>query len=219
MKPGTKTTSQENLFLGAAFTLALSLCVLEYGKPLLNEIITLDPGFDLSEAEEEIPVVRLKLPEPPKPAQPKPQLVVETASFVVVPDLTKIVESTDSTPEITVDDITTPEVAETPLIFVQHEPEFPGGEAALFQFLSDNLHYPAKAIRNKIFGTVYVQFVIGKDGSIDTASIEILGNSHPWLNEEAKRVVKKMPRWKPGLQQGMNVSVYRKLPVRFKLVN
>ena len=105
-----------------------------------------------------------------------------------------------------------------PQIFTQVEvnPEFPGGEEALFKFLGVNTKYPRKAKKKGKEGIVYVQFVVEVDGSI--GDIEILRSVHKLLDEEAVRVIRSMPRWEPGKQRGEDVRVYYKLPFRFRLV-
>ncbi len=94
-------------------------------------------------------------------------------------------------------------------------PEFPGGEDALFSFLSKNLRYPMFERENGITGVVFVSFVVNSTGEID--QIEILRSPSSGFNEEVIRVVKKMPVWKAGIQGGQKVPVRFKLPVRFGL--
>ena len=94
-------------------------------------------------------------------------------------------------------------------------PQFPGGPAALQEFLAKNLRYPPIAAENGISGTVVVRFAVWKDGSI--RNIEVLSPVDRSLDEEAVRVIKSMPNWIPGKQNGNNVSVYFTAPVRFQL--
>lgn len=94
-------------------------------------------------------------------------------------------------------------------------PEFPGGEAALFQFLKRKLRYPRGSVEHNREATVYVSFVVYPDGSIgDVESIQPVGYG---FDEEVIRVVALMPRWKPGKVGGRNVAVRYKLPVKFRL--
>lgn len=102
--------------------------------------------------------------------------------------------------------------------FVEIMPEFPGGEAALFKYLKKNLMYPHMAQENGVGGTVFVQFVVSRDGSI--LEVKTVGPAKgAGLDEEALRVVRKMPAWKPGKQNGKPVAVYYNLPIRFQLDN
>ena len=95
-------------------------------------------------------------------------------------------------------------------------PEFPGGQAALINFLSENVKYPAIALENGIQGRVLVQFVVDKDGSISNVAVARTGGD-PSLDKEAVRVIKMMPRWIPGMQRGKPVRVKYKVPVTFRL--
>lgn len=98
--------------------------------------------------------------------------------------------------------------------FPDVEPEFIGGEKALFQFLKKHVKYPEMQRVTGIQGTVHVTFVVGKDGKI--RDIEIM-RGIKGLDEEAIRVIKMMPDWKPGIQKGRPVSARFNLPIRFKL--
>ena len=94
-------------------------------------------------------------------------------------------------------------------------PSFPGGEAKLFQYLGENMKYPAMARDAGITGVVYVTFVVKEDGKID--GVRILRGVGGGCDEEAIRVVKSMPRWTPGKQRGKSVRVQYNLPIRFVL--
>ena len=100
---------------------------------------------------------------------------------------------------------------------VEQQAEFPGGQAALMKWLSHNILYPEAAQQNDIKGRVIVKFVVEKDGSIGQATI--LKGVDKDLDREALRVVKKMPKWQPGKNNGVAVRSYFNLPVTFKLQN
>ncbi len=103
-------------------------------------------------------------------------------------------------------------------VVVEQMPTFPGGETAMYQYLEDNLQYPQEAKAANIQGTVYVKFVVLKDGSL--YDIKIIRGITPngfGLNEEALRLVQSMPKWTPGRQRGVPVPVYFNLPIRFKM--
>ena len=94
-------------------------------------------------------------------------------------------------------------------------PEYPGGPAECMKFLAQNIRYPKKARENGIQGRVVVQFVVDKDGSIDDIKIVM---SVSWeLNDEAKRVVKRMPKFKPGTIGGEPVRMRFTMPIMFRL--
>ncbi len=112
-----------------------------------------------------------------------------------------------------------PEVKKEEEIFVAVEQmaEFPGGQSALMKWLGSNIRYPEAAAQNDIQGRVIVRFVVEKDGSIGHASV-VKGVDKD-LDKEALRVVKKMPRWQPGKNNGVPVRSYFNLPVTFRLQN
>jgi protein TonB len=109
------------------------------------------------------------------------------------------------------------EVVEEEQIFtiVEEMPSFPGGEAELFKYLGKNIKYPQMATDAGISGVVYVTFVVDKDGKI--RDVKVLRGIGGGCDEEAVRVVKSMPSWKPGKQRGKAVTVQYNLPIRFTL--
>ena len=98
---------------------------------------------------------------------------------------------------------------------VEQQPLFPGGPAALLKYLSEHTKYPVVAQENGVQGRVTVQFVVEKDGSI--SDVHVLRGVDPSLDKEAVRVVKSMPRWTPGKQNGITVRVNYRVPVLFRL--
>ena len=101
------------------------------------------------------------------------------------------------------------------IAMVEQKPEFNGGEAAMYKWLSENIVYPSAASEEGVQGRVVVEFVVGKDGSI--TNVRVLRPRHPALDKEAVRVVKAMPKWIPGRNNGQPVKVTYTLPVTFKL--
>jgi len=97
---------------------------------------------------------------------------------------------------------------------VEIESEFPGGSKAWFNYLNTHLTYPKKAIRKKIEGTVLLQFIVDKDGSISELSA-LTGD--PILAEAALKAMEDSPRWKPAMQNGRVVKSYKKQPIVFRL--
>jgi protein TonB len=103
------------------------------------------------------------------------------------------------------------------LIDIQQWPEYPGGEEEMMKFISSNVTYPGQALAANIQGTVYVKFVVTNTGKV--SDVQILRGVEGGCSEEAVRVVKMMPDWKPGKQNGLAVPVYFNLPVSFVLKN
>lgn len=98
---------------------------------------------------------------------------------------------------------------------VEQNPEFMGGMEALARFLQKNLRYPTSAANANVGGKVFMQFVVGQDGSI--TRVDVLKGIGFGCDEEAQRVVKLMPRWSPGKQSGRAVAVRFTLPISFQL--
>jgi len=177
----------------------------------------------------------------PKPLAPPPPPVRNTIKYVppvIAPDdqvaeedepvlVENIVKSTTAIGITDVkngtDDIAAPmptedaqivEVVE-PFTMVEQMPEFAGGEKEMNEFIAKNLRYPTLASESGISGMVIVRFVVNKEGRVSGATV--LRGIGYGCDEEAVRVVNKMPPWKPGKQGGQNVPVYFTLPIRFVL--
>ena len=108
-----------------------------------------------------------------------------------------------------------PEVATKVFDVVEEMPSFPGGQGALMSYLASNIKYPVVAQENGVQGRVIVSFVVERDGSI--SDVRVARSVDPSLDREAQRVVKSMPRWKPGKQNGSAVRVKYTVPVVFRL--
>ncbi len=147
-----------------------------------------------------------------------PQKISTTTSELVIGDGTGAVDGADikeAAPETT---LPNPDVqTEEPIQFtvVQKIPEFPGGWSAFMQWLTKNLKYPAQAQKNKVQGTVVVSFIVNKDGSI--ANVKVSTSVAPILDNEALRVMKMMPKWKPGMDRNKVCRTMIAVPVVFQL--
>ena len=98
---------------------------------------------------------------------------------------------------------------------VEQMPQFPGGQAAMMKFIADSLRYPSVACENRIEGRVVVRFVVDCKGNI--VNPLVVRSVDPLLDREAIRLVKSMPKWIPGRQNGKPVCVIYNVPIRFKL--
>ena len=139
----------------------------------------------------------------PTPQESEVQLPETTPELVVVAYTEEQAPETDGTKK------------EKTYNSVEQMPEFPGGEAALMQYLMNHVHYPANAAKNKIEGRVIVQFVIKKTGEI--GEVKVIRSVDEELDAEAVRVVKTLPNFIPGRQNGKPVAVWYTLPISFKL--
>lgn len=109
----------------------------------------------------------------------------------------------------------TEELSDEPFEVVEEQPEFPGGLDAFRKYLQDHLRYPESAQDAGVQGKVMVRFVVERDGS--ATAVEIYKSVDPALDKEAVRVVKSIPKWKPGKQQGKAVRTRYVIPIVFSL--
>ena len=101
------------------------------------------------------------------------------------------------------------------LEFVEEEPDFPGGEEAMTDFIQENIEYPQSAVEKGEQGIVYVQFVVNADGSIE--GTKVMRGVSSELDREAIKVIEKMPAWTPGKENGDAVRCKFTLPIHFRL--
>ncbi|HQI45675.1 MAG TPA: energy transducer TonB [Bacteroidales bacterium] len=174
---------------------------------------------------------------PPPPPPPPPEAVEQKVKFTAPVVTTDTVEETGmlnqddlnqqstNTAPVEVEDfvVVEEEVVQVieqeapPLTFVELMPTYVGGEEALYAFLGANIKYPTIARENNISGTVIVNFVVERDGSI--SNVKVIKDIGGGCGEEALRVVKTMPKWNVGKQNGSPVRVFFNLPVKFTLSN
>jgi periplasmic protein TonB len=218
--PKADLESKKRIFLqiGIAIALGAALVAFEWKSYERQEIDLGVLEVDFIE-EEDIPITRQEQPPPPPPPEPSQELIIVDddveleEEFIIDVDADVFTEIQEFTPIIFEEE---EEIAED-VIFtvVEDQPEFPGGEAARQQFLSDNLRYPQMAREAGIQGTVFVTFVVEIDGSV--TDVRIVRGIGGGCDEEAVRVVKMMPNWEPGRQRGQPVRVQFVMPIRFRL--
>lgn len=139
---------------------------------------------------------------------------VAIGSFDVTGGDDKVGEIVKSHDAITQTDIKKEE-SNAPLTIVEQMPAFPGGNAALMQYLAKNVKYPMIAIETGVSGRVVISFVVERDGSI--SNVKVMKSVDASLDNEAMRVVSGMPKWIPGRQNGNTVRVKYQVPVSFRL--
>ena len=207
------------VLMGLVFTLSLVFVALEWTEKEVTKYEVTDTEFlfedelDIQQTSQETP------PPPPPPAVQEVEVLnvvednVETESIEVNTEDDKAEEVVIAAPvEAPVEE----EEEEVVFVIVESMPEFPGGQQALFKYLSENVKYPVIAQENGIQGRVICQFVVNKDGSIVDVEV-VRSGGDPSLDKEAVRVIKSMPKWKPGKQRGKPVRVKYTVPVNFKL--
>ena len=207
------------VLMGLVFVLSLVYVALEWTE---REVTTYEVQDEEFLFEDELDIQQTSQETPPPPPPPAVQEVevlnvvednVETESIEVNAEDDKTEEVVIAAPvEAPVEE----EEEEVIFVVVESMPEFPGGQQALFKFLSENVKYPVIAQENGIQGRVICQFVVNKDGSIVDVEVVRSGGDAS-LDKEAVRVIKSMPKWKPGKQRGKPVRVKYTVPVNFKL--
>ncbi|MBC7826357.1 MAG: TonB family protein [Chitinophagaceae bacterium] len=180
---------------------------------------------------------------PPAPVEPPKQKIpiIRNPTFVITSDPVTdtiptvqeldhdvLIGSKTQTGEPAISDVPAPEVqgtgtekvpVETPkdkseiLVVAEIMPEFPGGQAAFIRFLSKNLRVPDNALEPGQKIKILVRFVVGREGEL--TNIQFIETNGEVFEQEVLRVMRKMPKWKPGRQNGENVQVYFKLPIVF----
>ena len=206
------------VLMGLVFVLSLVYVALEWTEREVTKYEVTDTEF-LFEEEVEIQQTSQETPPPPPPPA-----VQEVEVLNVVEDNVET-ESIEVNTEETEQEVVIAAPVEAPVeeeeeevifVVVEKMPEFPGGQQALFKYLSENVKYPVIAQENGIQGRVICQFVVNKDGSIVDVEV-VRSGGDPSLDKEAVRVIKSMPKWKPGKQRGKAVRVKYTVPVNFKL--
>ena len=219
--PKASLEDKKFIYLLVGFVLALSLVYIafEWTNKEITVYEDVDTDFVL---EEELDIVQTAETPPPPPPPPAAPVVVEVLNVVENTEeveAVEIVSEDDETEEIVIDvPVAAPiEEEEEEVVFqvVEKMPQFPGGQQALFEYLSKNIRYPVIAQENGLQGRVICQFVVNSDGSI--VDIVVVRSVDPSLDKEAVRVIQSMPKWQPGEQRGKAVRVKYTLPVNFRL--
>lgn len=183
----------------------------EIDPSLLNREVTID--------EEMVEITKQDEQKPQPVEVPK-----QTTQLEIVQDDVEVEDieiNADVQQDEVLEEYVAPEVVEEEVVeqeifkIVEEMPAFPGGEAKLMEYVAKNVKYPQIARETGVQGRVYVNFVVEPDGSV--SNVSVLRGIGGGCDEEAIRVVKSMPKWKPGKQRGKAVRVSYMLPVNFKL--
>ncbi len=217
--PNVDLENKKSIFfqIGLIFALVVVFFAFEYKT---YDKTTLDIASRIVDdtPEEIIPITEQKVkPPPPPPPKQVIQIKIVEDDVEVEDDLDIDVEADDETIMDEYIPVEEEEEIGEEVIFqvVEDNPEFPGGMGELYKFLGQNTKYPPIAKESGIQGRVFVNFVVEKDGSI--SNVKVLRGIGGGCDEEAIRVVKSMPRWKPGKQRGKAVRVSFNLPIKFTL--
>ena len=215
---GKKTS---NLLIGAILTLSVLFIGFEWSER--DKKVTTDTGLQEVVFEEEIiPITEQEQPKqaPPPPEAPKVEEVleimdndseVEESTIQASDDIQQAVEVKYQEIEVEEEEVDEQQI----FTVVEEMPSFPGGMGECMKFLSKNINYPSISQENGVQGRVIVQFVVNTDGSI--VEPVVMRGVDPYLDKEALRVIKMMPKWSPGKQRGKPVRVKYTVPVMFRL--
>ncbi|MDX2189118.1 MAG: energy transducer TonB [Bacteroidota bacterium] len=221
------------IVFSAAIAAPLLLSFIDFGKDKENEMI--DVNLEL------LPPPPIDPNTPPPPPPPKIELPKLVASVKFLPPKVEEDEKVQDEEPPTVDDMKdkqiatvnqegekssvdvieeTPHVIEEPkaeevFLVVEEMPEFEGGQAGMMKYIQKNISYPKQASAMGLEGRVIVSFVINGNGEV--ADVQVLKGIGGGCDEEAMRVIKSLPKWKPGKQNGRAVSVKFTVPIKFAL--
>jgi protein TonB len=189
-------------------------------KAVIDNSITADL-MNIQQQQEEAP------PPPPPPPPPEMKQEAKFVAPVVVDTVKEVVEiaTTDQVLATTTNDQVQEEVVEVQNTVVEEEapafmvveemPVFPGGDAALMNYIVSSIKYPEICKENNISGKVFVNFVVDENGKV--CKVKVVRGVDPYLDREAIRVIESLPGWTPGKQRGKAVKVQYTLPINFAL--
>lgn len=209
------------LFLQVGFVVSVGLMLLAFNMTQKDKSASsLGALEDVISEEEIIPITRQKEIQPPPP--PEPPKVTEVLNIVEddveIEDELEIEDTeADQDTEVEIVEIEDEEEEDEAQVFVivENMPEFPGGTLELRKYINQHVVYPEIAKENGIQGRVFVQFVVNKKGEVE--QVKIVRGVDPSLDKESLRVIKNLPKWKPGEQRGKKVRVSFTVPINFQL--
>ena len=234
------------MFIGFAIIAAIVIAKVSFDNYMASRNAAIETDVELQSLAEKKEIKQEKKDDPDDPGKIEVERVKSSVAFTV-PEIKKdnevkedqemksqddlaetntaigafTVEGNDETAEVKhveekIAEPEPPKVEETKVFdVVEQMPSFPGGPSALMQYLSSNIKYPVVAEENGVQGRVVCTFVVERDGSI--TDVRVVKSVDPSLDKEAMRVVKSMPKWIPGKQNGSAVRVKYTVPVTFRL--
>ena len=217
--PQADLNRKTGLFLNIGLVISLSLAISAFEWKFYDDGSLVDLGQVDDDFDDMVDIPPTEQPPPPPPKIQQPEIIE-------VPDEEEIEEEIEIDLDVEVTEETVieavvfeeapeEEVADEIFTVVEQQPTPDGGMAAFYKYVSKNLKYPAQARRMGIEGKVFVQFIVDKDGSI--TSVQSVKGIGAGCDQEAARVIRGAPKWKPGKQRGRPVKVRMILPITFKL--
>ncbi len=219
--PNSDLERKSGLLMNIGFTVSLLLVILAFEWRTYDDSGLLDLGQVTDDFEDIMEIPPTEQPPPPPPKIQLPE-IIEVPDEEEIEEEIEVELDVEVTEETVIEDIVFEEVVEEEAVeevftIVEDQPEFPGGIAAFYKYVGDNMDYPSQARRMGIEGRVYVQFVVDKDGTVtEVKAVKGIGAG---CDEEAEKVLRQSPKFKPGKQRGRAVKVRMVLPIIFKLSN
>ncbi len=202
--------------IGLVFSLVVVITAFEWKDYDETQVIDLGRVDDTFDEVLEIPPTEQPPPPPPKVQQPE---IIEVPDEEELEEEIEVNLDVEVTEETVIEEVIEeePEEEEVDQVFliVEEQPTPEGGMQAFYDYLGKKIRYPEQARRMGVEGRVFVEFVVGKDGGL--TDVKVVKGIGAGCDEEAVRVVKGAPKWKPGKQRGRSVRVKMTVPVYFRL--
>ena len=210
--PEVNLERKRGLFLQIGFVVALLVVLVAFEYKSYEKVAYNLGALSLDDLEEEIIPITKQEVKPPPPPPPPPEVIEIVEDEVEIENEIEI-EDTESDEDEEIEIIE--EDDEEFFMVVENMPIFPGGDLGLMKYIQKHVKYPAIAKEYNITGKVYVSFIVDKSGKV--TNVKIVRGVDKNLDAEAMRVVKSLPKYKPGKQRGKAVRVMFTIPINFTL--
>tara|TARA_B100001939_G_C16733552_1_gene526555 strand:- start:50 stop:703 length:654 start_codon:yes stop_codon:yes gene_type:complete len=210
--PKVDLEKKRSLYLQIGFVIALLLVYAAFEYKNYDKSSYNLGDLNLDDLEEEIIPITKQEQKPPPPPPPPPEIIEIVEDEVEIEEELEIEDTeTDEDEIIEIEEEDDDEF----FMVVENMPEFPGGDLGLMKYIQKNVKYPPIAKEYNITGKVYVQFIVDKSGTV--TNVKVVRGVDKNLDAEAVRVVKSLPKYKPGKQRGKPVRVMFTIPINFTL--
>ena len=210
--PGVSLEKKKGLFFQIGLVAALLIVLVAFEWKSYEKVEYNLGQLNLDDMEEEIIPITQQEEKPPPPPPPPPEVIEIIEDDEEIENEAEV-EDTESDEDVEIE--IEEEDDEEFFMVVENMPEFPGGDLGLMKYIQKNVKYPAIAKEYNITGKVYVSFIVDRSGSV--TNVKIVRGVDKNLDAEAMRVVKSLPKYKPGKQRGKSVRVMFTIPINFTL--
>jgi protein TonB len=210
--PEVSLEKKKGLFFQIGLVAALIIVLVAFEWKSYEKVEYNLGQLNLDDMEEEIIPITQQEEKPPPPPPPPPEVIEIIEDDEEIENEAEV-EDTESDEDVEIE--IEEEDDEEFFMVVENMPEFPGGDLGLMKYIQKNVKYPAIAKEYNITGKVYVSFIVDKSGSV--TNVKIVRGVDKNLDAEAMRVVKSLPKYKPGKQRGKSVRVMFTIPINFTL--